>query len=170
MAGWLRGLAAEAQRRPAAALDEIARAAPGRAQRPAVLPRAHAARPGPGGRRPRRPGAGASGPVSRRPRSTSGLGATAYADARVGGTVLRPVAASAHGLPQALGLTEREQDVLTLVASGMSYAQIARELFVTQSTVGYHLSNIYRKAQVTSRHELTELVRRDPAGFGIVPT
>ena len=56
--------------------------------------------------------------------------------------------------------------MLTLVASGMSYAQIARELFVTQSTVGYHLSNIYRKAQVTSRHELTELVRRDPAGFG----
>ena len=67
-------------------------------------------------------------------------------------------------------LTEREQDVLTLIASGMSYAQIARDLFVTQSTVGYHLSNIYRKAGVGSRHELTELVRSDPLGFGIAPT
>ena len=60
--------------------------------------------------------------------------------------------------------------MLTLIASGMSYAQIARDLFVTQSTVGYHLSNIYRKAGVSSRHELTELVRSDPLGFGIAPS
>jgi DNA-binding NarL/FixJ family response regulator len=74
------------------------------------------------------------------------------------------------GRKQAVLLTEREQDVLTLIASGMSYAQIARDLFVTQSTVGYHLSNIYRKAGVGSRHELTELVRSDPLGFGIAPS
>ncbi len=67
-------------------------------------------------------------------------------------------------------LTERERDVLSLVVSGLSYAQIARELFVTQSTVGYHLGNIYDKAGVRSRHRLTELARSCPellttAGF-----
>jgi len=67
-----------------------------------------------------------------------------------------------------VALTDREQDVLTLIAAGMSYAQIARDLFVTQSTVGYHLSNIYRKVGVNSRHELTAMVRADPGAYGIV--
>ncbi len=65
-------------------------------------------------------------------------------------------------------LTEREQDVLTLVASGMSYAQVSRELFVTQSTVSYHLSNLYDKTGIRGRHQLSELFRRDPNAFGIV--
>lgn len=67
----------------------------------------------------------------------------------------------------ALGLTEREHDVLTLVAEGLSYAQIARNLFITQSTVGYHLSNIYAKTGVSSRHQLTEQVHQDPTAFGL---
>jgi DNA-binding CsgD family transcriptional regulator len=57
--------------------------------------------------------------------------------------------------------------VLTLVTAGMSYAQIARDLFITQSTVSYHLGNIYAKANVSSRHELTALVREQPASFGL---
>jgi DNA-binding CsgD family transcriptional regulator len=93
------------------------------------------------------------------------LGADGYAD-RVG-TAHRATQPRTPGLLHHLGLTEREQDVLTLLASGLSYAQIARDLFVSQSTVSYHLSNIYRKAQVGSRHELTELVRGDPVGFGL---
>ncbi len=60
-----------------------------------------------------------------------------------------------------LGLTERERDVAELAVSGFSYAQIARNLFVAQTTVGYHLSNIYAKCGVRSRHELTELVRNN---------
>ncbi|HCB05799.1 MAG TPA: hypothetical protein DEQ43_16400 [Nocardioides bacterium] len=60
-----------------------------------------------------------------------------------------------------LGLTEREHDVAKLAVAGFSYAQIARSLFVAQTTVGYHLSNIYAKCGVRSRHELTELARRD---------
>lgn len=72
---------------------------------------------------------------------------------------------SGHGL--SLQLTERERDVLTLVVAGLSYAQIARDLFITQSTVSYHLSNVYAKADVPSRHALTALVRRDPAPFGL---
>jgi DNA-binding CsgD family transcriptional regulator len=66
-----------------------------------------------------------------------------------------------------VALTEREQDVLTLLVSGLSYAQISRELFITQSTVGYHLSNIYGKAGVASRHQLTELAHRNPRAFGL---
>ncbi len=91
----------------------------------------------------------------------SRLGAEGYAD-RVG-TAHQASQPRPKGALQHLGLTEREQDVLSLLASGLSYAQIARDLFVSQSTVSYHLSNIYRKAQVTSRHQLTELVRGEPA-------
>ena len=69
----------------------------------------------------------------------------------------RPAASPLGGL----GLTEREQDVAELAVSGFSYAQIARNLFVAQTTVGYHLSNIYAKCGVRSRHELTELVRNN---------
>ncbi|HTW20767.1 MAG TPA: LuxR C-terminal-related transcriptional regulator [Mycobacteriales bacterium] len=69
-----------------------------------------------------------------------------------------------------LSLSDRERDVLALVTSGMSYAQIARNLFITQSTVGYHLGNIYAKADVSSRHELTELARQSPGLFGLPAT
>lgn len=74
-----------------------------------------------------------------------------------------PVQALAGGVV----LTDREHDVLTLLLSGMSYAQIARELFITQSTVGYHLGNIYGKAGVKSRHELSDMARENPRLFGI---
>jgi DNA-binding CsgD family transcriptional regulator len=95
------------------------------------------------------------------------LGAHGYAD-RVG-TAHRATKPEPSGVLQQFGLTDREQDVMTLLASGLSYAQIARDLFVSQSTVSYHLSNIYRKAQVSSRHELTELVRRQSPGIGLNP-
>ncbi len=75
--------------------------------------------------------------------------------------------APAPTLAGGVALTEREQDVLTLLVTGMSYAQISRELFITQSTVGYHLSHIYGKAGVTSRHQLSELARKNPQAFGI---
>ena len=66
-----------------------------------------------------------------------------------------------------IALSGRERDVLTLAVEGLSYAQIARDLFITQSTVSYHLGNIYAKADVSSRHQLTEVVRADPAVFGL---
>jgi DNA-binding CsgD family transcriptional regulator len=79
----------------------------------------------------------------------------------------RSVAAGPSPLPPAFAVTEREHDVLTLLLSGMSYAQISRELFITQSTVGYHLGNLYAKAGVTTRHQLAELARAHPGEFGI---
>lgn len=89
------------------------------------------------------------------------LGAAPYlaAQADVIGQLAPDVAAPPPGLRDRFGLSEREADVATLVADGMSYAQVARELFITRSTVGFHLGNIYAKAGVTSRHDLSELVR-----------
>ena len=54
---------------------------------------------------------------------------------------------------EAWGLTRRELEILTLVAEGHSNAQLARMLWVTEQTVKFHLSNIYRKLGVANRTE-----------------
>jgi DNA-binding NarL/FixJ family response regulator len=51
------------------------------------------------------------------------------------------------------GLTRRELEILKLVAEGHSNAALARMLWVTEQTVKFHLSNIYRKLDVTNRTE-----------------
>jgi DNA-binding NarL/FixJ family response regulator len=51
------------------------------------------------------------------------------------------------------GLTRRELEILKLVAEGHSNAALARMLWVTEQTVKFHLSNIYRKLRVTNRTE-----------------
>jgi DNA-binding NarL/FixJ family response regulator len=50
-----------------------------------------------------------------------------------------------------VGLTEREVEVLALVAEGYSNAELAQRLWVTPQTVKFHLSNIYRKLDVSNR-------------------
>ena len=57
------------------------------------------------------------------------------------------------------GLSDRERDVVGLLVEGLSYVQIARELFVTRSTVSFHLTNVYAKTNTSGRHELVDLVR-----------
>ena len=49
------------------------------------------------------------------------------------------------------GLTPRELEILRLVASGASNGVIARQLWVTEQTVKFHLSNVYRKLGVANR-------------------
>jgi DNA-binding NarL/FixJ family response regulator len=51
------------------------------------------------------------------------------------------------------GLTKREAEILRLAAEGMSNAQLARKLWVTEQTVKFHLSNTYRKLGVSNRTE-----------------
>jgi DNA-binding NarL/FixJ family response regulator len=50
-------------------------------------------------------------------------------------------------------LTPREMEILRLVASGASNGLIARQLWVTEQTVKFHLSNVYRKLGVANRTE-----------------
>lgn len=50
-------------------------------------------------------------------------------------------------------LTNREQEILRLVAEGHSNAQLASMLWITEQTVKFHLSNVYRKLNVANRTE-----------------
>ena len=74
----------------------------------------------------------------------------------VEGTVYHPL-----GVPdgddntsaKAAGLSEREVAILKAVARGLSNQQIGKELWVTEQTVKFHLTNIYRKLGVANRTE-----------------
>jgi DNA-binding NarL/FixJ family response regulator len=55
--------------------------------------------------------------------------------------------------PETLDLTRREQEILQLVAEGHSNANLAKMLWVTEQTIKFHLSNIYRKLDVSNRTE-----------------
>jgi two-component system response regulator DevR len=59
------------------------------------------------------------------------------------------------------GLTERELSILRLVAEGLSNLDIAGKLYVTEQTVKFHLSNIYRKLGVGNRTEATRYAYRN---------
>ena len=50
-------------------------------------------------------------------------------------------------------LTDRELEILKLVSEGHTNGRIARELWVTEQTVKFHLSNTYRKLGVANRTE-----------------
>jgi DNA-binding NarL/FixJ family response regulator len=52
-----------------------------------------------------------------------------------------------------IGLTEREMAMLKALARGLSNNAISREFWVTEQTVKFHLSNIYRKLGVANRTE-----------------
>ena len=51
-------------------------------------------------------------------------------------------------------LTEREREVMRLIARGYSYKEVAKELFISIKTVETHMSSVLRKLQLSSRHEL----------------
>lgn len=68
------------------------------------------------------------------------------AAAMVRGLNAPPVDASAR-------LTQREEEVLVLLAHGMSNRDIGRELFISETTAKFHVGNILRKLGVSSRAE-----------------
>jgi len=63
-----------------------------------------------------------------------------------------------------LHLTAREMEVLSLLASGLSTAQIAQDLFISEKTVRVHISNMIAKTDSDSRTSLILLAKREIAG------
>ena len=91
------------------------------------------------------------------------LGAVPYL-ARVNETADPPPSGSLTEVDMLSALSDRERDVATLLISGLTYAQIARDLYVTRATVGFHTGRIYAKTGVKSRAELIDLVRSGAPG------
>lgn len=58
------------------------------------------------------------------------------------------------------GLSQREVEVLRLVAAGRSNPEIAQELFISTNTVTRHLSNIFSKTNTTNRVEAATYANR----------
>jgi DNA-binding NarL/FixJ family response regulator len=59
----------------------------------------------------------------------------------------------ANSMPGCL-LTPREHQITTLVGTGLSNKEIARQLYVTEGTVKVHLHNIFQKVRVRNRTAL----------------
>ena len=57
-------------------------------------------------------------------------------------------------------LSEREQDICSLLLNGLSNASISKHLFIEASTVKKHLQNIFKKTNVSSRFELTQRIQQ----------
>jgi DNA-binding NarL/FixJ family response regulator len=52
-------------------------------------------------------------------------------------------------------LTQREREVMRLIARGYTYKEVAKELFISVKTVETHVSAVLRKLQLSNRHEIT---------------
>ncbi len=73
----------------------------------------------------------------------------------------QPRAVAPEAFPE---LTEREREVLELIAQGYDNARIAQQLVISPKTVRNHVSNIFNKLQVASR--AAAIVRAREAGMG----
>ncbi|HZB31120.1 MAG TPA: response regulator transcription factor [Streptosporangiaceae bacterium] len=95
------------------------------------------------------------------PELTDAIGRVADDDAvfspRLAGFVLDAFAATdAPSVdPELDQLTQREREVLRLIARGYAYKEIARELYISVKTVETHVSSVLRKLQLSNRHELS---------------
>jgi DNA-binding NarL/FixJ family response regulator len=69
------------------------------------------------------------------------------------GTAVAPRPWGPAGESESHAITRREAEILRLVAEGHSNAEVARMLWIAEQTVKFHLSNIYRKLNVSNRTE-----------------
>jgi len=61
---------------------------------------------------------------------------------------------------EAIELSAREQEVLEQLAEGLSYTVIAKNLYLSPSTIRKHIENIYKKLQVHNKLEAVQKARR----------
>ncbi|MEU6173158.1 AAA family ATPase [Streptantibioticus parmotrematis] len=102
-------------------------------------------------------------------RSLADRAAYRYGQLSPSGTpgVRPPAAATPPGeRARPAGLTHREHDVVTLVRSGLTNAQVADRLHVTVKAVEAHLTRAYRKLGVTSRSALVAMGTHEISGDG----
>jgi DNA-binding CsgD family transcriptional regulator len=75
---------------------------------------------------------------------------------------------------RALGLTQREREVVEALLHGATRTQLARRLRISEHTVADHLQSLYRKAGVAGRAELAALVYGrhydPPRAIGVPPS
>jgi len=93
------------------------------------------------------------------------LGASRAMDAAA--DLLRELGGATGARPRGAGeLTERERQVLELLTRGMSNAQIAQALFISEKTAGHHVSRILAKLGVRNRAEAAAHAARLGVGMG----
>ena len=80
-----------------------------------------------------------------------------------GGSLLQPMIANRlverMAIVEAAGLSERQQEVLQLLASGARNQEIADQLFLSLRTVKFHVENLYRNLGVQTRTEAARVAR-----------
>ena len=62
--------------------------------------------------------------------------------------------------PELASLTQREREVLRLIARGYLYKEVALELEISPKTVEHHVSAVLRKLQLSNRHQLSHWASR----------
>ena len=60
---------------------------------------------------------------------------------------------------QKYDITEKQSEIIELILEGVTYKQIAEKLFISPKTVDNHIQNIYKKLNVTSKMQLSHLIR-----------
>ena len=80
-----------------------------------------------------------------------------------GGAADRDGAAVAGARAMAALLTRREREIAELVASGLSNREIGSRLFISKRTVDAHVDHIFGKLEISSRIQLTVMLREPPA-------
>jgi DNA-binding CsgD family transcriptional regulator len=77
------------------------------------------------------------------------------------GVRLSATSARGDGATGLEGLSDREREIVTLVAEGRSNKEVAATLFLSAKTIEHHLSRAYGKLGIRSRVELASLVARE---------
>jgi DNA-binding NarL/FixJ family response regulator len=86
------------------------------------------------------------------------LGRVAAGERVFAGTALAAVRGSLDGMVQREGttLTNREREILAMLASRRTMAEIANELYLSRSTVKSHVGRVYAKLDARDRHDAVE--------------